>query len=201
MAAYVTFQNKGFVRQLAALADQKLPENVVITSSAKGWMKEETAHHWFNNVLERFITAGQDERFLLLVDRYRVHRTEDFGERVTMLGGILDFIPAGCTSLVQPLDLTVMKSFKNHLRNAWKNWKKDNTDDDGRCDRITLRQVVTIVGDAWAAVPAQVVENGFDVAFLGDARLIDAGSLEELDQEQEEGLEFAEIDRGDIEMD
>ena len=72
--------------------------------------------------------------------------------------------------------------------------------DDGRCDRITLRQVVTIVGDAWAAVPAQVVENGFDVAFLGVAP-IDAGPLEELDQEQEEGLEFVEIDRGDIEMD
>lgn len=197
--AHITFPRKGFVRQLDALLEEDLPENVSMTSSASGWMKEETARHWFQNVFERFIQNGEDRRFLLLVDRYRVHRTEDFGERVTTLGGILDFIPAGCTSLLQPLDLTVMKSFKSHMKVKWIKWKKENTDDNGRCEQIGLRQVIGIISEAWDSVPAQVVVNGFETAFR--VVPVDAGPLENIEEEEEEpGLRFLDDDRDDIEM-
>lgn len=31
-------------------------------------------------------------------------------------------VPAGCTSLVQPLDVSLNKPFKNKMRDEWKRW-------------------------------------------------------------------------------
>jgi hypothetical protein len=61
------------------------------------------------------------DQFLLLFDIYRVHRTENFGIRVAEMGRAswLHF-----TSIFQPLDAAVMKSFKSHARNQWENWRK-----------------------------------------------------------------------------
>ena len=53
LQAHITFPRKGFVRQLRALEDQELPANVVVTNSATGWVKAETAEHWFDTVFER----------------------------------------------------------------------------------------------------------------------------------------------------
>lgn len=196
LPAHITFPRKGFVRQLRALENQVLPENVVVTNSVTGWVKEETAEHWFETVLEPYVTAEAAEHFLLLVDRYRVHRTEAFGMRVMNLAGILDFIPAGCTSLVQPLDLTVMKSLKNEMRKGWRRWKKDHTDNEGQCPRIELLDVVRIISEAWESVPVAVVVSGFEKAFR--AAPIDAGPLPLLDEE--EGLDFIDADRDEIDI-
>lgn len=165
LPAHITVPRRGFVRQLDALEDDELPENVKVTSSQTGWVREETIHHWLDEVLTPHIQNAAAEHFMLVVDRYRVHRTENFGLRVTEEGGILDFVPAGCTSLAQPLDLTVMRSFKCHARNAWKTWKKENTDETGRCEPIGLRDVVGIVSTAWDIVNPEVIEHGFEAAF------------------------------------
>jgi hypothetical protein len=45
-----SFPRRGFVQQLAALEDN-MPANVIVTTSAPGWMKEETIHHWLDEVL------------------------------------------------------------------------------------------------------------------------------------------------------
>lgn len=199
LAAHVTFPRRGFVRQLAGLADDP-PANIILTSSATGWVKEETLHHWLDAVFSPHVHDNNADQFLLILDQYRVHQTENFGMRVTEMGGILDFVPGGCTSLVQPLDVSVMKSFKSNVRKQWKNWKKDNSDENGQCERITLRNVANIVRDAWEAVNQQVVENGFEASFR--PRQIDAGPLADIDEEEEQpGVEFVDVVEEEIIMD
>lgn len=196
LPAHITVPRRGFVRQLNALEDYELPENVIVTSSQTGWVKEETIHHWLDEVFSPHIQEAQ--HFMLVVDRYRVHRTENFGVRVTEDGGLLNFIPAGCTSLVQPLDLTVMRSFKCHTRNAWKTWKKENTDETGRCEPIGLRDVVGIVSSAWDAVIPEVIENGFEAAFRPGN--VDAGPHPVAEDEDVDGPDLEFINLPDDEM-
>lgn len=122
--AHITFPNRGFIRQLRELEDAgDLPQNVVVNSSQTGWIREETIQNWIEEVLLTYTRENGIEQFLLIVDRYRVHLMENFGYSVTEMGGILNFVPPGCTSLAQPLDIAVMRSFKVKVRNRWKNWK------------------------------------------------------------------------------
>lgn len=158
MPAHITFPRRGFVRVFAALQDNP-PADVKITQSETGWMREETAHHWLDEVLSPYVTDNETDQFLLIVDHYRVHRTENFRTRVRDMRGSLDYVPAGCTSLVQPLDVAVMKSFKCHVRRQWKSWKKDHTDERGDCPHIGLRDVTNIIRDAWDGVDEDVIVN------------------------------------------
>ena len=136
------------------------------------------------------------------MDQYKAHKTEEFGMQITELHGIIEFVPAGCTSLGQPLDVSVMKSFKSHARNEWKRWKKENTDNDGSCENIGLPSVVRIVSNAWNAVDREVIENGFECAFRPVE--IDAGPVQVLgddeDVEENEGLQFVDIEQDELDL-
>ena len=56
---------------------------------------------------------------LLFLDSFSAHLTDNvkgaFQERNTTL----IIISAGCTSVLQPLDVSINKPIKSHLRNAW----------------------------------------------------------------------------------
>lgn len=193
LAAHITFPRRGFVRQIQALDDEELPANVKYSSSQTGWVNEDILlNDWLPEVLEPFVREEDVENFLLIVDRFRAHRTERFGMQVTELGGILQFVPAGCTSLGQPLDVAVMKSFKSYARKAWKDWKKDNTDAQGACDKIRLSDVVHIVNNAWEAVNPQVIQNGFEAAFRPGH--VDAGPQPVIDENAaDDGIDFLDL--------
>jgi hypothetical protein len=79
LLAHITFPRRGFVHMLEALLEEDLPANVRVTSSATGWMKQETVHHWADEVLEPYVTELHPNQFMLILDRYRVHLTDDFG--------------------------------------------------------------------------------------------------------------------------
>jgi hypothetical protein len=117
--------------------------------------------------------------------------------RVTEMAGNLEFVPEGCTFIVQPLDVAIMKSFKSHTRNQW---KTENTNKAGDCDRIGLRDAVNIVSQAWESVDLLVIVNGFEAAFRPAP--IDAGVQQALDEEEvDPGLEFVDIVDHEIVMD
>lgn len=198
LPAHVTFPRRGFVRQLQNLNVNNIPANVKVTSSESGWFRQDTIEHWVEEVLAPHLTAENCEQYLLIVDRYRVHRGEVFGTAIMALGGIIDFVPAGCTSIAQPLDVTVMRSFKCHARRQWKTWKTDNTNEEGQCDPITLLDVVNIVSRAWEAIPNDVVVSGFETAFRPQQAAGAGPLLPELeqgvDEENEDGVDFIDMD-------
>lgn len=168
LKAHVTFPRRGFVHQLDDLEAAGVPDNVIFTSSNTGWMRHDTLEHWREEALEPYINQQRgvdgENHFLLIVDRASVHRNDEFGVNVTGMMGTLDFIPAGCTCLSQPLDLTVMRSFKSNVRKQWKDWKKTNTNNEGGCRNIELHDVLnSMISVAWEAVPLETIQNGFRV--------------------------------------
>ena len=136
MPAHVVFREPGFVRQIRDL--ENIPDNVRVTSSRSGWENRDTLQHWLN----------------------------DFCTPIVEAGVLIDNIPAGCTSLSQPLDLTIMRSFKTHMRRHWKEWKQQNTRADGSCDRITLQTVLRLIGHAWNDLRPASAAKAFQVAGL-----------------------------------
>jgi hypothetical protein len=91
-------------------------DRVIVTQSATGWMRIETMDHYIDEVLIPFVQDVDVDHYVMILDQFSVHRNEDILTRITGTGALVEFVPAKCTSLAQPLDLTVMVSFKRKVR-------------------------------------------------------------------------------------
>ena len=67
----------------------------------------------------------EDSKTLLLWDVFRAHRTEPVLEKLKTENIEVVFIPANCTSELQPLDLSVNKPLKYHLKTKFTQWYAD----------------------------------------------------------------------------
>lgn len=80
------------------------PPNVLVMASTNGWMTSNLYHWWLNTVYGSDMAA----RRLLLVDNYKAHVTDESKRIVNEnCNSELIFVPAGCTSLVQPMDVSI----------------------------------------------------------------------------------------------
>lgn len=169
MPPHITFRQPPLA-EWGELQDN-VPDNVLIAQSPTGWMRGDIMLEYLENEFIPFMQGRQEEQgdyqpFLLIWDRARVHLTEAVALPVIEHGGVIELVPAGCTPIVQPLDVSVIHSFKVHLRILWRLWKQENTTPDGQCPRISLLQVTRLVTAAWEQVPEHVVSHSFHAAGL-----------------------------------
>ena len=167
------------------------PENVRVTATPNGWARFQSLLEWLQAVVVPLVAGAH---FLLVLDRYPAHRHAAFREEIGRQNGVETFIPGRCTSLLQPLDLTVMRSFKSHLRAVWKAWKIGHTDEAGNCDPISRQHVVRMISLAWERVNERTITNGWRISGLipgdddqgGAGRAFEGNELEE----EVDGLHF-----------
>ena len=78
---------------------------------------------WIEMVLKPYVgTAPDDVVPILFWDAYRCHMMNSVVNAIQDLGGEVEHIPGGCTSLCQPVDIGISKPFKAFLRKAWEKW-------------------------------------------------------------------------------
>jgi transposase len=84
--------------------------NLPITyrSNKKAWMKSDLFEEWLNKINRDF--TAQNRKVLLFIDNCSAHC------EIKLSNVKIEFLPANTTSLVQPLDQGVIKSFKSYYR-------------------------------------------------------------------------------------
>lgn len=96
-----------------------VPIGVHITVAKGGSMTTEL----FITYLEKIIKKRSGAIFMpptvVIMDRAASHRVN---EVVKLHNSDALLIPGGCTSLIQPLDVTINKPFKDRMRIKWRNW-------------------------------------------------------------------------------
>lgn len=104
---------------------------VHITHSGNHWSSVETMKQWVQVVLlpyaERCIRQFElraDASIILLLDVWSVHTSEELRlwlrqkhPRIHLV-----YVPANCTSKLQPADVALQRPFKAHIRNAFNAW-------------------------------------------------------------------------------
>jgi len=85
------------------------PAGWIICVQTKGWMDEGLMMRWTKDVLLRHT---QKERCLLVLDSFAGHKTEAVRKLFRRSNIVPAVIPGGCTSKLQPLDVSINKPFK-----------------------------------------------------------------------------------------
>ncbi|CAI7799799.1 unnamed protein product [Closterium sp. NIES-54] len=91
------------------------PTYVVVSCHENGWMDANDIIQWLEEFVKPFLKPGfgRHARSLMVVlDSYRGHLTEAVKEKFRELNCVPAIIPSGCTAEVQPLDVSINKSFK-----------------------------------------------------------------------------------------
>jgi len=91
-----------------------------VHNNEKGWMDNDVMDLWLNRCyVQRPGGFFRQQKSLLVLDSMRAHISDISKERIQTTDSIPAVIPGGLTKLLQPLDISVNKSFKAELRKLW----------------------------------------------------------------------------------
>jgi hypothetical protein len=167
---------------------EKFPKGVVVKINSKGWMNQEMFSEWLDEVWRRRKNSFFNTKSLLIYDSARAHITEDVKNLVKRYSQIA-VIPGGLTKKLQPLDLTVNKSFKSKLRNKWEKWMIEGYHTftkNGNIRRATCSRVCNWIKESWDEISIECIKNGFRKAGICDYMTADNSERNPYDESTDE---------------
>ena len=156
---------------------KKLPPAVVFqTGKKKGFVEHRNGIHAYHNPSTsmcnsrimsdwvcRNFSDSKDGKRLLILDSFRGHLTDEMKTTCHQHGVIRAVIPAGMTSVLQPLDLTVNRSFKTIMRNEFNQLLRQYLRvENGTIESRNVDLITKCVHVAWSRMSSTTIKNGFE---------------------------------------
>ena len=158
LAPYVIFKRKTIPKSL------KFVPGVIVRAHPKGWMDETGVLDWFNCVWNKRPGAMLKPKALLVWDSFRAHLTQGANKAAAKLETDLAVIPGGLTSILQPLDVSINKPFKDKLRQKWVDWMMAGNQKLTKAGNISKPDITVVVRwtkEAWDDIPCEMVKKYF----------------------------------------
>ncbi|CAI7812867.1 unnamed protein product [Closterium sp. NIES-53] len=147
--------------------------DVVVGCQANGWMEATGVIQWLDEGVVPFLKPKfgvQNWSAMLVLDSYR---GQEVKARFAALNIVPAVIPAGCTTDVQPLDVSVNKSFKASVRQQYQSWfEADGMNvltPAGNIKKPPPAVVLKWISRAWKAVPADLIKKAFLTCGISNA--------------------------------
>jgi hypothetical protein len=109
---------------------------------------------WVEKVWRKRKQSFFNPKSLLIMASCHSHITDDT-KRLVSKYSKLAIIPDGLTKKIQPLDLSVNKSFKSKLRSTWERWMMTGVNDcteSGKIKRVSYEDINRWILESWQAV-------------------------------------------------
>ncbi|KAF3924499.1 hypothetical protein ABW20_dc0105467 [Dactylellina cionopaga] len=149
---------KGQGTRLLPAEKNKYDKRVSVVFQENAWVDEVVTKHWLVNLWKPAAFdpingfRNNKESRLLVFDAHRAQKTEAIRNLLHDLQTIAAIVPPGCTSLVQPLDVSINKPFKDYVAEASHRHFEENIDQ-WETEKFTAGQrrvlMTTWVGEAW----------------------------------------------------
>jgi len=102
------------------------PDGAVYTVQTKAWFDERVMLQWVKQVLAPYVTTAPVGIIpILFLDSFKVHLLSSVTNAIQNTGCQVDYIPAGCTGLVQPIDVGINKPYKSNMTKVFTGWLSD----------------------------------------------------------------------------
>ena len=98
--------------KLVNVPQEEFSDGVIIRTNAKGWMNKDEMSWWIENVWTQRASRASNPRSLLVLDAFTAYRTDTVKRRFYRKNTVLAIISKGLISRLQPLDVSLNKSFK-----------------------------------------------------------------------------------------
>lgn len=160
------------------------PSDIVISANEKGWMCESIMFEWIEKVWQRRKGSFFDRKGLLIMDSMRSHLLDTVKSHFKKLSTDLAVIPGGLTKILQPLDLSVNRSFKAEIRKRWENWMSEGLHSfttTGKMRRASYEEVARWVDSSWKSIKKSTILSGFK-----EAGIISENPVEEICDDNED---------------
>lgn len=183
---FVIFKRKTIPEEVKNL------KGIIVCANPKGWMNEDFIKVWCENVWAKrkhsfFLKQNES---LLIFDSAKCHLT-DVAKKELKKYSKIAVIPAGLTSELQPLDISVNKSFKSKLRNEWEKWMVNGPHDttkSGNQKRPSYKIICEWIIRSWKQITPQIVKNGFRKAYIRDYISIEDDCDFDSDSDRDENI-------------
>ncbi len=91
-------------------------QGTVVGYQKKFWMDEKLILIWISDIWVKYTKKRPS---LLFLDTFSAHLTDKVKDAFHKSNTTVLVIPGGCTSILQPLDVSINKPFKTSIRNSW----------------------------------------------------------------------------------
>ena len=167
----------------ACLPKVSFPKGWLISYTPNHWSNEEKMHKYIEKVIVPYLKAKRkeinvDESFpaLALFDAFKGQTTKATFELLEKNHIYAVSIPANCTDKLQPMDLSINKSFKDYLRNQFSKWYSSKVFEQSQPNPVDLRlSVLKPLSAIWIMNAygylvdnKEIIKNGFKDAGITD---------------------------------
>ena len=179
------------------LPKKNFPPGVLVHCHPKGWMDEAGMKLWVEKVLRSRPGSLLRKKSLLVWDSFQAHLVDSVKRAVHQTNADIAVIPGGLTSILQPLDVSLNKPFKDRLRERWNNWMIEGQKSftpAGNMRVASLPTVCSWVLDAWLSLPAVMVARSFKKCGISNSM---DGTEDEILWEEAEDVPTTPVDDED----
>lgn len=103
------------------LPKENFPPGVLVHCYPKGWMDEAGMKLWVEKVWRSQPGGLLRKKSLLVWDSFQAHLVDSVKQAVCQTNTDIAVIAGGLTSILQPLDVSLNKPFKDRLCERWNN--------------------------------------------------------------------------------
>ena len=107
----------------------KFPDDWDIWQTSNHWSNESTMVQYFNKIILPYISQQKkilclppSQRALVIIDGFRGQNTVEFLQLLEDNNISVVSVPANCTDVLQPLDLSINKPMKDHMKRSFQTW-------------------------------------------------------------------------------
>ena len=141
------------------------PDSVLVRVQEKAWMDERLMLEWLELCARPYT---ERKPTLLVLDSFRAHLTKDVNNSMKKLNISPAVIPGGCTSLLQPLDVSVNKPLKDHAKRLWLEYMCEMSTTDTPTKSPSKQQIVDWVVSAQRQVSGDIIKKSFLVTGISN---------------------------------
>lgn len=137
-------------------------EGVLVCVQTKAWMDEDLIKEYLKHIWQPYVeeTADRldlpDHNALLTLDSFKAHTTDNITKMMKEHGTTHCVIPGGCTSKLQPLNISINKPFKQILKGYWTDFIHTSvtaaTDHTAKIKTASKQQVLDWMMNAWQKI-------------------------------------------------